>query len=92
VPNFDEVAKEYGLRTHIEFEMANYEILKKFVKFDVGVSIVSAICLENETDPDLVSRDLSDHFPALTYGIMVKKGRICHELLQEFIDLMQKKI
>lgn len=89
VPNFDEVAKCHGLETKIEFEMANYEILKKFVKAGVGIAIVSSICLEDESDQELVGRDLSDYFPSLTYGIMIKKGKILHPLLQEFIDTLQ---
>lgn len=89
VPNFDEVAKCHGLETKIEFEMANYEILKKFIKADVGIAIVSSICLEDESDSDLVGRDLSDYFPGLTYGIMIKKGKIIHPLLQEFMNILQ---
>ena len=89
VPNFDEVAKCHGLETKIEFEMANYEILKKFVKAGVGIAIVSSICLEDEGDKELVGRDLSDHFPSLTYGIMIKKGKIAHPLLQEFMTMLQ---
>ena len=89
VPNFDAVAQQYGLKTKIEFEMANYEILKKFVKADVGVAIVSGICLENEADKDLVGRDLSKYFPSLTYGMMMKKDKIRHALLKEFIQTLQ---
>jgi LysR family cys regulon transcriptional activator len=89
VPNFDEVVKCHGLETKIEFEMANYEILKKFVKAGVGIAIVSSICLEDESDQELVGRNLSDHFPSLTYGIMVKKNKISHPLLQKFIDHLQ---
>ncbi len=88
VPNFDEVVKCHGLETKIEFEMANYEILKKFVKAGVGIAIVSSICLEDESDQELVGRDLSDHFPSLTYGIMIKKGKIANPLLQEFMNML----
>ena len=89
VPNFDEVAKCHGLETKIEFEMANYEILKKFVKAQVGIAVVSNICLEDEADSDLVGRDLSAYFPSLTYGVMLKKGKIVPPLLQKFIDFLQ---
>ena len=63
VPNFDEVAKNYGLKTKtkIEFEMANYEILKKFVKEDFGIAIMSSICLEGETSSELVGKDLNKY-------------------------------
>jgi len=89
VSNFDSVVQEHGLKTSIEFEMANYEILKKFVKAEVGIAIVSGICLENEADKDLVSRDLSRYFPSLTYGMMVKKEKIHHPLLREFVGMLQ---
>jgi DNA-binding transcriptional LysR family regulator len=89
VPNFDAVASQHGLETTIEFEMANYEIIKKFVKADVGVAIVSGICLENEADKDLVGRDLSQYFPVLTYGMMIKKNTIITGLKKEFIEMMQ---
>ncbi len=90
VPNFDVVAQQHGLKTSIKFEMANYEILKKFVKADVGIAIVSGICLENEADKDLVGRDLSKYFPSLTYGMMVKKEKIHHTLLQEFMKILEE--
>jgi DNA-binding transcriptional LysR family regulator len=90
VPNFDVVAQQYGLKTSIEFEMANYEILKKFVKADIGITIVSGICLENEADKDFFSRDLSEYFPSLTYGMMVKKEKIHHSLMQEFMQILKE--
>lgn len=90
VPNFDAVAQQHGLKTTIEFEMANYEILKKFVKADVGVAIVSGICLENEADKDLVGQDLSKYFPSLTYGMMTKKEKIHHPLLQKFMRILEE--
>jgi len=89
VPNFDEVAKCHGLETKIDFEMANYEILKKFVKAGVGISIVSSICLEDESDKDLIGIDLSSYFPSLTYGIMIKKGRIPNMLLEQFMNMLK---
>jgi DNA-binding transcriptional LysR family regulator len=88
VPNFNAVASCHGLETKIDFEMANYEILKQFVKADVGIAIVSKICLEGETDKNLVARDLSEFFPDLTYGILMKKGKIAHPLLQSFVDML----
>ncbi len=88
--NFEEIAKRHDLKTKIDFEMANYEIIKKFVKADVGIAVVSGICLEDEGDKHLVGRDMSKYFPSLTYGIVIKKGKIPHLLLQKFIDMLQK--
>lgn len=89
VPNFDEIARQYGLKTKFEFEMVNYEVLKKFVSAGVGISIVSAICLENEADKNLVSKDLSQYFPSITYGVIIKKGVILSGLKRRFVEILK---
>ena len=91
IPNFDEVAKNYGLQTKIEFEMANYEILKKFVMEDVGIAILSSICLEGEEENGLAAQPLTDYFPKILYGILVKNGKSPHGLLKDFITMMRSK-
>lgn len=88
IPNFYEVAKHYGLKTKIEFEMANYEILKKFVREDIGIAILSDICLEGETDNNLVSKSLADYYPKILYGILMKKGKAPYGILKEFVKMM----
>lgn len=91
IPNFDEVAKHYGLNTKIEFEMANYEILKKFVKADVGIAIMSSICMEGEEEKSLVCRSLKDYFPGILYGILIKNGKKFHGLSSDFIEMMKSE-
>lgn len=86
--NFDEVVRHHKLETKVEFEMGNYEILKRFVKAGVGISIISGICLEGEADKGLIEYDLSNYFNDLTYGIMIKKGKVPSSLLQKFIDTL----
>jgi DNA-binding transcriptional LysR family regulator len=89
LPSFEEIIKLHGLKTSIEFEIADWEILKKFVKADIGVAIISNICLEGERSEDLTGKVLTSYFPEMTYGILVKKGRILNDLLGEFINLMK---
>lgn len=89
IPNFDEVMKHYGLKTKIEFEMANYEILKKFVKAGVGIAIMSSICLEGNIEAELISKDLSDYFPGVLYGIIIKNGKKFHGLADDFIKMLK---
>ena len=38
---------------------------------------------------DFVQKDVSNYFPSLTYGLMIKKGKILHPLLQEFMNMLQ---
>jgi DNA-binding transcriptional LysR family regulator len=89
VPNFDDIAKHHGLKTKIEFEMANYEILKKFVKADIGIAIISNICLEGEEEKSLTGTILTEFFPKITYGILVKKGKMHCGLLKKFIEILK---
>lgn len=91
IPNFDEVAKHYDLKTKIEFEMANYEILKKFVREDIGIAILSSICLEGDESEEFASKSLSDYFPKILYGILIKKGKSPHDLLRDFIKMMMNE-
>ena len=88
IPNFDEVAKHFGLKTKIDFEMANYEILKKFVQEDIGIAILSSICLEGESGEEFASKSLTEYFPKILYGILIKKGKTPFGLLKDFIDFM----
>lgn len=91
LPAFEELIKAHGLQTSFEFEMSDWEILKKFVKADIGVAIISSIILEDEEESGLVGRPLTNYFPKMTYGILVKKGKIPQALLKSFIHLLTTK-
>ncbi len=88
LPAFEEIIKSHGLRTSIEFETSDWEILKKFVKADVGVAIISNIILEGEKEGELIGRVLTNYFPEMTYGILVKKGKKLEGLLRNFVNLL----
>lgn len=86
LPGFEELLKSHNIRSNIEFEMSDWEILKKFVKADIGVAMVSNIILEGESNNDLAERLLTDYFPEMTYGILFKKGKRLEGLLKKFVD------
>lgn len=89
IPDFDEIVKSFNLKTKIEFEMANYEILKRFVKEDIGITIISSVCLEGEKENDLVSKDLSKFFSKIMYGILIKKNKKMHGLAHDFLEMLK---
>lgn len=86
--SFEDTIKAHGVKTKIEFEMSDWEILKKFVEADIGVAVVSNIILEGNEDGDLIGRDLAKYFPKMTYGILIKKGKILSGLPKEFFNLL----
>lgn len=88
LPAFEEIIKAHDLRTRIEFEMSDWEILKKFVKSEIGVAIISNIVLEGENDSGLVGKNLTEYFPEMHYGVLVKKGKILNGMLKNFFKLL----
>jgi len=89
IPNFDEAVKHYGLKTNAEFDITNYELLKKFVKKDFGIAIISSICLEGEDKKELAAKSLHEYFPQILYGILIKDGKALHGLAEDFIKMMK---
>lgn len=91
LPAFEEIIKTHGLKSRIEFEMSDWEILKRFVSAKVGVAIISNILLEGDDHGDLTGRVLTNYFPEMTYGILFKKGKKFNGLLKNFIELLSKE-
>lgn len=88
LPAFEELLKANNIKSTIEFEMSDWEILKKFVKAQIGVAMISNIILEGENETELVQHDLTKYFPKMTYGIFVKKGSLVQSMSGEFISLL----
>lgn len=91
LPSFEELIKNHNIKSKIEFEFSDWEILKKFVLNSVGIAIISNVVLEGELNTDLIGKDLTDYFPEMTYGILIKKGRILTKPVINFIELIRTK-
>lgn len=92
LPAFEEVIKSYNIKTNINFEMSDWEILKKFVKANIGVAIISNIILEGskEGEDNLGQVNLSTYFPKMKYSIIFKKGKIMKPLTKNFMEYIVK--
>lgn len=91
LPSFEELIRNHNIKSKIEFEFSDWEILKKFVQNNVGIAIISNVVLEGESGGDLIGKDLTDYFPEMTYGFLVKKGRILAKPVINFIELIRTK-
>ena len=91
LPAFEELLKAHKIRSSIEFETSDWEILKKFVKADIGIAMISNIVLEGELKEGLAERILTDYFPEMNYGILIKKGKKLEGLLKSFIEIFSKE-
>jgi hypothetical protein len=52
--------------------------------------MISNIVLEGDKDPELSERILTDYFPEMTYGVLVKKRKTLKGSSKEFFNLLTK--
>ncbi|MBL6664891.1 MAG: LysR family transcriptional regulator [Rickettsiales bacterium] len=87
LPIFESVFKEFKFHTNIEFENADWEIIKSYVRKGIGLGFVSQICVD-ERDDSLRYYNLREFFPAMNYKIIVKHGRKLDQVIVDFINMI----
>ncbi len=88
--NFEQVIKHYKLETTITFENADWEILKQFVRNEIGLALISDICIQ-DNDPDLVAIPMSEYFGEMVYYLYTKKTIQPSINIKQFINLIYAK-
>jgi DNA-binding transcriptional LysR family regulator len=76
----------YNLGFHVALEAGGWEIIKKYVELNMGISIVTDVCLTGEER--LIRRPLNQYFPTRNYGIVIRRGKYLSPQAQRFIDMM----
>lgn len=84
LPLFESVYKEFNFFTNIEFEDADWEIVKNYVRMGIGVGFVSEICV-NKKDKTLFNYNLRDYFPAMDYNVLLKNGKIQDKVVLDLV-------
>lgn len=80
------VFSQHGLKLKVSLEAGGWEIIKKYVSLDMGVSIVTGVCL---TDNDnLATYPLDEYIPKRSYGVVVRRGKFLSPQGQAFIDMI----
>jgi len=81
------VFAKHKLHPVVKMEVGNWEVIKEYVRRDMGVSIVMSICLtENDS---LVSIPMGKYFPSRSYGAVTRKGRVLSLQAQKFIEILR---
>ena len=62
----------------VALEVGGWEVIKQYVAMGMGISIVTAICLNDADRERLAARSLAAYFPSRSYGVVVRRGRFCH--------------
>jgi len=73
----------------VALEVGGWEVIKQYVAMGMGISILSSICLTDADRGRLVTRPLDRFFPARSYGVVMRKGRLPSPQARAFMDLIQ---
>ena len=73
----------------VALEVGGWEIIKQYVAMDLGISIVTGICLTEADRERLEVRNLGEYFPPRSYGVVVRKGKLLSPAARAFSDLVR---
>jgi len=73
----------------VALEVGGWEVIKQYVAMDLGISIVTAICLTDADRERLAARSLAKYFPSRSYGVVMRKGKYLSPQARAFVDLIQ---
>ena len=73
----------------VALEVGGWEVIKQYVAMDLGISIVTGICLTEADRERLEVRNLREYFPPRSYGVVVRKGKFLSPQARAFADLVK---
>jgi DNA-binding transcriptional LysR family regulator len=83
----DRIFQQHGVPFKVVLEVGGWEVIKRYVELDFGISITTGICLRRN-DP-LVVRNLSKYFPKRSYGVVERRGRHQSPAAQAFLEVIK---
>ncbi len=80
------VFSQHNLKFRVSLEAGGWEIIKKYVALDMGISIVTGVCLTG--DEALALYPLDTYIPKRSYGVVVRRGKFFSPQARAFIDMI----
>jgi len=84
----DRIFQQHGVPFSVVLEVGGWEVIKRYVELDFGLSITTGICLRRN-DP-LVVRNMSKYFPKRTYGVVKRRGRHLSLAARTFLESIKE--
>ncbi len=84
----DRVFQQHQVPFNVTLEVGGWEVIKRYVELDFGVSIVTGICLRD--DDKLVAKNLSAYFPKRSYGMVMRRGKYLSPQARAFLDVAEE--
>lgn len=82
----DIVFHQQGLHYQVVLEAGGWEVIKRFVELDLGVSIVTSICLK--PDDQVAAMPVGRWFPKRSYGAVLRRGRVLSPQARAFLQVL----
>jgi len=84
----DRVFQQHQVPFNVTLEVGGWEVIKRYVELDFGVSIVTGICLRDEDR--LVAKNMSAYFPKRSYGTVMRRGKFLSPQARAFVQVTEK--
>ena len=85
----DVVFQQHNFDYRVSMEAGGWEVIKKYVELDLGISIVTSICLTGKEK--LARIPLTEYFPKRSYGLVLRRGKFISPATRKFIELLDAK-
>lgn len=77
-----------GSRPNVVFAAEDPDVIKAYVRKDMGIGIVACMAYDRERDSDLIALDAGRLFPSCTTWIGFRKDRFLRDYMFAFLELM----
>ncbi len=84
----DRVFQQHQVPFNVTLEVGGWEVIKRYVELDFGVSIVTGICLRD--DDKLVAKNMSAYFPRRSYGTVMRRGKFLSPQARAFMEVAEE--
>ncbi len=81
----DRVFQQHQVSFNVTLEVGGWEVIKRYVELDFGVSIVTSICLRD--GDKLVAKNMSAYFPKRSYGTVMRRGKFLSPQARAFMEV-----
>src|SRR5205814_573753 len=82
----DSAFKKHGLSYQVAMEVGGWEVIKKYVELDLGISLIISIGICGQEKLEVIPA--GEFFPKRTYGVVLRKGRILTPQAKRFVNLL----
>ncbi|HVV73230.1 MAG TPA: LysR family transcriptional regulator [Verrucomicrobiae bacterium] len=82
----DAAFKKHGLSYQVAMEVGGWEVIKKYVEMDLGISLIISIGISGHEKLEVLPA--GEFFPKRTYGVVLRKGKILTPQAKRFVSLL----